>query len=80
MVVIFLSFAIILLFFAGVGVKILVRKNGQFKRHCSSRDPYTGMSDSCQCAKAVKCNEIIKHKYQPLDINDELMKEVKGSQ
>ncbi|MBQ9587283.1 MAG: hypothetical protein IJR26_05425 [Bacteroidales bacterium] len=76
MIVLVISFIIILLCIAGIGVKVLVQKNGQFKRHCASRDPYTGDTAGCQCEAAKLCNEKKSHPYQALDVNDELMNEM----
>jgi hypothetical protein len=68
------AFVAELLMFAGFGVKMLLRRNGEFKRHCASRDPYTGESSGCVCAKKSVCND--KPAYNPLDVNQNLMDEV----
>lgn len=70
-----LTFVILLLFFAGVGVKILVRKRGEFKRHCSTTDPYSGKSGDCHCGAADLCSEKKNHPYQPLEVNKEMLDE-----
>lgn len=75
-IILLITFIVILFFFAGVGIKILVKKNGQFRRHCASRDPYTGESGGCQCATAKICTEKKRKTYQPLEVNSELLKEV----
>ncbi len=64
------------LLMAGLGVKMIFKKDGEFKRHCSSMDPYTGQSAGCICAKAanVKCKN--QPKYSPLEVNENLMKEI----
>lgn len=74
--------AIVMLCFAGLGIKIIVKKNGEFKRHCSSMDPYTGKSSGCMCAaqQAHICKEKSSHPYQPLEVNNELMKTLKGEE
>lgn len=76
--VLLIVLAIVLVCFAGLGIKIIVKKNGEFKRHCSSIDPYTGEQKGCVCASRLddKCSERKKHPYQPLDVNRELMKEI----
>lgn len=78
-----LALAIVALSFAGIAVKIIVKKNGEFKRHCSSVDPYTGQRSGCVCARKVSdpCDEdkikgSTKHKYHPLEINQELLEEL----
>lgn len=63
---------------AGLAIKVLVRKRGEFKRHCSNVDPYTEASEGCDC-EAMRhnlCNERQHHPYQPLDVNEELLKEM----
>lgn len=34
----------------GIAVKMLLRKNGEFTKSCSSVDPSTGKSRPCTCA------------------------------
>lgn len=70
-----MAFIAILLCVAGLGVKILLRRHGEFKRHCSSVDPYTGEGHGCQCAARQVCKEQQEHPYQPLDVNSELLSE-----
>ncbi len=79
LLVLAIAFAVLLLFFAGVGIKVLVRRNGEFKRHCSGHDPYTGKQNGCACTniKNKSCGQQEKHPYQPLDVNEELLKETR---
>lgn len=65
------ALAVVLLCFAGIGIKVLLRK-GQFKRACSNVDPYTGKHGGCACAdmKRAGCNERTQHPYQPLQVPD----------
>ena len=69
LVVLLCAVAVVLLCFAGVGIKVLLRK-GQFKRACSNVDPYTGKHSGCACAdlKQADCNERTHHPYQPLQV------------
>ena len=69
---------VVALMMAGLGVKMLVRKNGEFKRHCSGMDPYTGESAGCVCGKAVKARCEKRERYSPLEVNRNLMDEVEG--
>ena len=71
------AFAIALLglAFAGIAIKMIVRRGGEFKRHCSSTDPYTGQSAGCICGKAKPTNCPEHKKHIPLEINEELLKE-----
>ena len=75
-ITILFALGIVALLMAGLGVKMIFKKNGEFKRHCSSMDPYTGKSAGCICAKAanVKCKNV--EKYSPLEVNENLMKEI----
>ena len=68
------AFVAVLLMFVGLGVKMLLRRNGEFKRHCASRDPYTGESSGCVCAEKKVCEK--RQRYNPLDVNQNLMDEV----
>ena len=68
------TFAAVAALMAGLGVKTLLRKNGEFKRHCAGRDPYSGESSGCACGKDRFCAE--RHPYNPLDVNENLMKEL----
>jgi hypothetical protein len=74
-VVILLAFALLALAFAGIAVKILVKKHGEFKRHCASADPYTGERSGCVCGKLISDNCKSGDKYHPLEVNAELLKE-----
>ena len=67
--------AVVALMMAGLGIKMLVRKRGEFKRHCSSMDPYTGESSGCICGKApaTQCHN---KSHTPLEVNQELLSEL----
>ncbi|MBP5326373.1 MAG: hypothetical protein J6Y98_00500 [Bacteroidales bacterium] len=80
-ILLLIVFSIVALCFAGLGIKIIVRKKGEFKRHCSSMDPYTGESSGCLCANKIEsaCNNRKQHPYQPLEVNNELMKEMSNN-
>ena len=39
----------IVLVMLGIGIKMLVKKNGQFVKQCSIKDPNTGKSMGCSC-------------------------------
>ncbi len=71
-----LALTLVALMFIGLGVKMIFKKHGEFKRHCSSMDPYTGKGGGCVCAKAanVKCKNA--EKYSPLEVNKNLMEEL----
>jgi hypothetical protein len=60
MTVLFLSIVIIALAIAGIAIKILVKKNGQFSGTCSSNNPLLqGEGGTCGICGA-KSNEVCK--------------------
>ena len=75
-ITILLSVGIVALLMVGLGVKMIVKQNGEFKRHCSSMDPYTGQGAGCICAKAANAKCKNAERYSPLEVNDNLMKEI----
>jgi hypothetical protein len=50
--VLIISIILLGLAFAGFAIKILLTKNGEFKKSCSSIDPATGQSYGCSCGSA----------------------------
>lgn len=76
LIVFFFTLGVVALCFAGLGIKMVLKRNGEFKRHCSSIDPYTGKGGGCECAKRALCDNRKKHPYQPLEVNQELLKEM----
>ena len=50
------AFGVVALMMAGLGIKMLVKKHGQFKRPCSGTDPYTGEQKGCVCGRAMVGN------------------------
>ena len=76
------ALGIVALMMLGLGVKMIFRKHGEFKRHCSGMDPYTGESAGCICRKAatkgqgsakIKCKE--SERYSPLEVKENLLSE-----
>jgi hypothetical protein len=47
--VLIISIVFVGLAFAGFAIKILLTKNGEFKKSCSSVDPTTGERYGCSC-------------------------------
>jgi hypothetical protein len=41
---------------AGFAIKILLKKNGEFKKQCSVKDPKTGEYLGCTCNKKNNCH------------------------
>jgi hypothetical protein len=50
--VLIISIIFIGLAFSGIAIKILFKKNGEFKKSCSSIDPETGSPYGCSCGNA----------------------------
>lgn len=77
LLVLLVSIAILALSFCFIGIKMFLKKNGEFKRRCANVDPYTGNRSNCVCGK----NNVLKdkcdshHKYNPLEVNKELLEE-----
>ena len=74
LLVLLLTVAVVFVAFWGIGVKMLVKKNGEFKRHCSSVDPLTGDKHGCVCGKTI-LDECETKRYSPLEVNKELLEE-----
>ena len=71
-----LALAVVAIMMLGLGIKMVCKKRGEFKRHCSSVDPYTGEGGGCVCGKAMKKNCGKATGYTPLEVNDNLMDEI----
>ncbi|MCF8302624.1 MAG: hypothetical protein K9I94_05045 [Bacteroidales bacterium] len=39
---------------AGIGIKLLVKKDGEFKHTCGSVDPITGERVGCSCGNSTQ--------------------------
>lgn len=50
--VILLSLLIVALAIAAIAIKMFVKKDGEFKKSCSSVDPATGKRLGCTCGNA----------------------------
>lgn len=72
------SLVILALCFCFIGIKMFLKKNGEFKKQCSSVDPLTGERIGCTCGNSSVYNECkSSKKHQPLEINKEFMDEIK---
>jgi len=74
--ILLITFVVVAFSFAAIGIKVIVKKRGEFKRHCAGVDPYTGKGNGCICQQKHLCDEKKKHPYQPLEVNEELLKEI----
>jgi hypothetical protein len=69
---------LLLLSFCFIGIKMFLKKGGEFKKQCSSVDPLTGERIGCSCGKKSVYDECKSpKKYSPLEINKELLDETK---
>ena len=71
-----LALVVVAIMMLGLGVKMVCKRGGEFKRHCSSVAPYTGEGGGCVCGKTMKkpCGRATG--YTPLEVNDNLMDEI----
>jgi len=49
LIIIGVCIALIGIAVAGIAIKMFVKKNGEFKKQCSVKDPKTGESLGCSC-------------------------------
>ena len=80
LITLLLALAFVALMMLGLGIKMLLTHRGEFKRHCSSMDPYTGERAGCVCGRAVQPRCEKKELYSPLEVNENLMDEVESGQ
>jgi flagellar basal body-associated protein FliL len=52
MKLIIIAVIILALAVGGIAIKLLLKKNGEFKKSCSTTDPETGEKFGCTCSKA----------------------------
>ncbi|MDR0971858.1 MAG: hypothetical protein LBM25_05705 [Bacteroidales bacterium] len=78
-ILLFIITAVLLIIcFCFIAIKMFFKKNGEFKRQCSSVDPTTGERINCFCDNKSVYNECKKKKkYEPFEINKEFMEEIK---
>ncbi|MDO5759894.1 MAG: membrane or secreted protein [Bacteroidota bacterium] len=74
--VLVLTIVILLICFALIGVKILLKKNGEFKRQCASIDPYTGERTNCFCGHSnVLTSKCENKKHSVLEVDMDLLRD-----
>lgn len=65
MKLVLLAVFILALAVAGIAIKLLIKKDGEFKKSCSSVDPKTGKPVDCVCGGTdedpAKCQNFTKH-------------------
>jgi hypothetical protein len=47
--ILIITIAFLAFFFIGLGIKMFLKKGGEFKKQCSVKDPETGKSLGCSC-------------------------------
>lgn len=65
-------FAVLLigLAIAGIAVKMFVKKDGEFRKSCSSVDPKTGERYGCTCGKSEGLSCDNKHNHNEVDFEE----------
>lgn len=53
-IVLIVAAGVVALMFIGLGLKMLLRKEEEFKRPCTNADPKTGKCAHCTCDKSKK--------------------------
>ena len=51
LIVLVIAVAVVGLMMAGLGIKMLLHKEKEFKRPCANADPTTGRCANCTCGK-----------------------------
>ena len=78
LIVFIITAVILFISFCFIVIKMFFKKNGEFKKQCSSVDPLTGERIGCTCVNSSVYNECKStKKHQPLEINKEFMDEIK---
>ncbi len=74
--ILLVSVVILLICLALIGIKILVKKNGEFKRQCASIDPYTGERTHCFCGHSnVLTSKCENKKHSILEVDGDLLRD-----
>jgi hypothetical protein len=65
-----LTITILAIAFAAIAIKMFVKKDGEFKKQCSSIDPDTGKKLGCSCEGApsdgsCRNDEVVDHGESP---------------
>lgn len=55
---------------AGIAIKMLVKKGGEFQKSCGSVDPHTGQRTTCTCGKTPEQTCDNKHKHQEVEYEE----------
>lgn len=55
---------------AGIGIKMFVKKGGEFQKSCGSVDPDTGKRTSCSCGKSSEEQCKNKHKLEDVEFEE----------
>ncbi len=67
------ALAVVALMMLGLCIKMICKKRGEFKRHCSNMDPYTGEGSGCVCGMAAQKQCGKKRQYSPLEVNENML-------
>lgn len=73
MITILLALILLALAVAGIAIKLIVKKDGEFKKTCSSIDAKTGKPLDCVCGGSEKdparCENYIRHHGEETENN-----------
>lgn len=58
--------------FAGIGIKMLLVKGGEFKKSCGSVDPTTGKRIGCTCGNSDNGSSCDNKKVEVKELNSSL--------
>ncbi|MBR1769864.1 MAG: hypothetical protein IJ748_05330 [Bacteroidales bacterium] len=76
LLILIVSVVLIAVCFLLIAIKMLIKKNGEFKRHCSSVDPYTGERTNCFCGHSnIMKSDCKNTKHSVLEVDTDLLKE-----
>lgn len=79
--VLIVCIVVLALCMALIGVKILLKKNGEFKRRCASVDPYTGERTGCFCGHSNVLDSDCKNKkHSVLEVDSDLLRDALNKQ
>jgi hypothetical protein len=68
--VLIITILILGLAIAGIGIKMFVKKDGEFQKSCGSVDPVSGQRTSCSCGKTSEEACVNKHKLQDVEFEE----------
>lgn len=68
--VLIISIVLLGIAFAGIAIKMFVKKGGEFQKSCGSVDPDTGQRTACSCGKSSEEQCQNKHSFQDVEFEE----------